>query len=51
MNAALGDRVTKGTVLATATSADATLALQQAQSDPGQGPGDPRRRPGEADRR
>jgi len=33
VNAALGDRVTKGTVLATAESADATLAAQQAQAD------------------
>jgi multidrug efflux pump subunit AcrA (membrane-fusion protein) len=32
LNAALGDRVTKGTVLATADSSDTTLAAQQAQA-------------------
>jgi RND family efflux transporter MFP subunit len=32
LNAALGDRVTKGTILATADSSDATLAAQQAQA-------------------
>jgi multidrug efflux pump subunit AcrA (membrane-fusion protein) len=33
VNATLGDRVTAGTILATADSSDAALALQQAQAD------------------